>query len=207
MLRFGKALVLILLLTPACRSITPVQHSVANIEPHDLDRNAVEKNALLNRWQNIHLYLDTLEPSTLSRRDQIYFHYWQGASLFHLEQEYRAKAHWREALKLKPEKSLLDQIQTALIASGDITSLNAAQRPQQWILQCGIFSNEHRAHLLQRKIASLGIPSKLKRIRYSQQASWQVWAGPYTSKNDAKSILLKLQERNIPSLIKTLEPH
>lgn len=114
----------------------------------------------------------------------------------------------KEQIKLSDQKSDVSdkfylQAKTFLTTSKikDKETLLSTGAPT-FFIQIGVFSNIENAKKLKKKISTIGINIKEDKVVLAGKNQIKLTTDFFSSKKEAKSILLKLKESNLPGIVK-----
>jgi len=193
--------VLVLLSSGCGRREDPGPSIVSRV---DLDRDQVEQNALLGRWQEVlnHL-LATRKPE--QDDGQCYILFWKGVAEYNLGNKDQAVKDWQLALHSNPSDLLREQIVTACQQVGSYaheTFFTSQTNGEQKVLQFGIFQIRKKAEDLTRELLWRNLEVHVKETRYNSNRCWVVLMGPLP-KERAENVRNQLLQQGVSSIIKS----
>jgi hypothetical protein len=195
-------------LSTGCRSVSvgPIDFEPSEHRSATLDRNLVEKAALLKDWKGLHSHVTQVDGDRLNRSDKVYALYWKGAADYHLHHYQSAQASWTRAQSYGPSgemAQMLSKAQGALSSYDEFGSATSSQSNGSWAIQYGIFSLKKSAEDLTRELSWGGTELQIDEMRHNGRKMWVVWSGPYTG-TQAETKQSQLNSRKVQSMIKPI---
>lgn len=195
----GIAIIIGILILSGCTPPKPNDDRVFN---RHLDKDFVERNALVDNWAAVDQHFSEVNVDGLNRIDKIYALYWNGAAQYYLGRRLQAKNFWHRAMDMKPTTSMRDQIRQSLSAMGDSYNPNPEFAGRgDWAVQLGLFSTKQAAEKMGQKLTWENLEFQIKESFYNQKTTWIVWLGPYT-KEKAKSVQAKMNNKGYSTVLK-----